>query len=48
MWMCQGPGLKDIWETALVNLEGWFNNLQTDPDIQHYILLYLRGWTADR
>ncbi len=44
VWTSQGPGVQDIWERALENLDSWFNIMQTDPDIQHCILTYLRTW----
>ncbi len=47
VWKCHGKGADDIWECYLVSLEGWFNSMHTDPDIQHMILEYLRGWRND-
>jgi hypothetical protein len=44
VWKCQGPGVQDIWEKSLEKLDNWFNIMQTDPDIQHCILTYLRSW----
>ena len=44
VWTCHDAGANDIWEKALTNLDGWFNAIHTDPDIQHLILQHLRSW----
>ncbi len=47
VWTCHGQGADEVWERALSNLEGWFNSMQTDPDIQHIIIAYLKSWRDD-
>jgi hypothetical protein len=47
VWLCHGEGADDVWETALNNLEAWFNIRQTDPDIQNIILSYLKNWREE-
>ncbi len=47
VWACHGEGADNIWETALNNLEGWFNLLDTDPDLQHLVLQHLQSWRDD-
>ena len=44
VWICKGTGVNDLWEKSLISLEGWFNTMHTDPNIQHSILEHLRGW----
>jgi hypothetical protein len=41
---CHGAGAGDLWESSLDALEGCFNRMHTDPDIQHCILSYLCSW----
>ncbi len=47
VWKCKGRGAEEVWEKALSNLEGWFNTMNTDPDLQHLILTHLRSWRND-
>jgi len=44
VWTCHGGGADDIWEKSLTDLEGWLNLRNTDPELQHIVLTYLRGW----
>jgi hypothetical protein len=47
VWTCHGEGVDDMWDKALSDLEGWFNQRHTDPDLQHTILLYLKNWRKE-
>ncbi len=47
VWTCHGEGADDICDRAITNLDSWFNLNQTDPDIQHLIISYLKSWRAN-
>jgi hypothetical protein len=48
VWLCHGEGANDIWDKAMTDLEGWLNAKQTDPDLQHAIISYLRTWKDEK
>lgn len=43
VWTCKGEGANEVWEKALIDLEGWFNQKHTDPDLQHAIISHLQN-----
>jgi hypothetical protein len=48
-WEAIGTAMKDeIWDKALQDLEHWLNAKQTDPDLQHLLLIHLRGWQENQ
>lgn len=49
LWLCHGKGTNDIWERAITNLDKWLNSKQTDPDIQHMIIItHIRSWREEQ
>jgi len=47
VWTCHGSGADDLWEKSVEDLNRWLTVVQTDPDIQHCIVSYLRSWKYD-
>jgi hypothetical protein len=44
VWLCKGPGTKEIWTEAVSNLERLMRQLNTDPTLMPIIVTYLEGW----
>jgi hypothetical protein len=44
VWRCKGEGVEEIWDKALMDLEGWLSKMATDPDIKHAIISHLKSW----
>ena len=44
VWRCKGEGTEDVWNKSLSELEAVMRRLDTDPTLQHIIILYLKSW----
>jgi hypothetical protein len=47
IWICQGPGVENIWNASLHSLDQWMESVDTDPNISAAMLLFLRSWRSD-
>jgi hypothetical protein len=47
VWRCKGEGTEDVWNKSLSELEAVMRRLDTDPTLQHIIILYLKSWWLD-
>jgi len=43
---CPDPGARDTWRKALLKLEEWMDEADTDPMVTKHILTMLQTWSA--
>jgi hypothetical protein len=46
VWLCQGRDSQTRWTATISKLSDWLNQVDTDPDIIHYLMLYLNSWRS--
>jgi hypothetical protein len=46
VWVCKDNWAKDIWSSALEEVECLLRKLDTDPTVTYLILTYLHGWRS--
>jgi len=39
VWVCKGQNSTEVWEKSLNNLRNWMVSVDTDPNLQHLLLL---------
>jgi len=44
VWICDQMGALDVWNKSLLDLGGWIESINTDPDIIKNILSKLTHW----